>query len=145
MGRLIAFGKSSIKSEKPLELIHSDLLTCPTASYSGFYYMLVLVDDYTRFTWVYFMREKSETFGCFKRFKRIVEAEFQSGIWCFRTDNGTEYITNEFIDFCEEQGIRRQMTCTGTSQQNGVAERKLRHLQEVSRSWLHAKNAGIVG
>lgn len=136
----LPFGKSSIRSTKPLQLIHSDLLTSNAASYGGLHYMLVIVDDYTRFSWVFFMKEKSDTFLIFKQFKRKIEGELRRRIKCLRTDNGGEFTSNEFADFCERHGIRRQFTCPRTSQQNGVAERKLRHLQEVSRSWMHSKS-----
>ena len=136
----LPFKKYSIRSTKTLQLIHADLLTSNAASYTGLQYMLVIVDDYTRFSWVFFMKEKSDTFSVFKQFKRKIEGELRRRIRCLRTDNGGEFTSNEFADFCERHGIRRQFTCPRTSQQNGVAERKLSHLQEVSRSWIHEKN-----
>ncbi|KAH7858921.1 hypothetical protein Vadar_029426 [Vaccinium darrowii] len=80
-GKYVLFGTDDVKVLSNIRNMEADIFVGrKEASYSGFYYMLVLVDDYTRFTWVYFMRAKSETFVCFKRFKRIVEAEFQSRI-----------------------------------------------------------------
>lgn len=70
----------------------------------------------------------------------MVEKDFGSVIKCLRNDNGDKYISASFTKFCQENGIRRQMTCPNTPQQNGVVERKLAHLTAISRSWLHDKN-----
>lgn len=56
---------------------------------------------------------------------------------CLHTDNGGEFLSNEFLDYCKEHGICRQMTCPDTPQQNGVAERKLAHLTSVCLCWIH--------
>lgn len=123
------------------ELVHSDVMgPTRTPSYSGFHYMLMIVDDYSRYAWVYFMENKSEAFSKFMEFKNIVEKEFGSKIKCLRTENGGEYMSGEFINYCNHHGIRRQMTCPSTPQQNGVAKRKIAHLTSVSLSWLHDKN-----
>jgi hypothetical protein len=137
----LPFDKSFSRCKSPLELIHGDLMgPCTTPSYSGSLYMLVLVDDYTQFTWVYFMKEKSEVFFRFKEFKATVESMLNKKIKRFRTDNGGEFTSINFNKFCQEQGIRRELSCAYTPQQNGVAERKIRHLVETCRSWLYAKN-----
>jgi transposase InsO family protein len=60
-------------------------------------------------------------------------------IKCLRTDNGKEYLSNEFTNYLKENKIRRQLTCPHTPQQNGVAERKNWHLAKICRSMLHAK------
>ena len=70
----------------------------------------------------------------------MVEGEIGEKICCLRSDNGGEYTSNEFDQYLHECGIRRQFTCANTPQQNGVAERKNRHLAEIYRSMLHAKN-----
>jgi ribonuclease HI len=131
----LPFDKSFSRCKSPLELIHGDLMgPCTTPSYSGSLYMLVLVDDYTQFTWVYFMKEKSEVFFRFKEFKATVESMLNKKIKRFRTDNGGEFTSINFNKFCQEQGIRRELSCAYTPQQNGVAERKIRHLVETCRS-----------
>jgi transposase InsO family protein len=70
------------------------------------------------------MKEKSEAFETFKIFKALVENESGCMIQCFRTDRGGEYTSNEFNEFCNSQGIKRQLTAAYTPQQNGVSERK---------------------
>jgi transposase InsO family protein len=74
-------------------------------------------------TWVYFLKEKSETFEKFKVFRRLVENEAKENIGTLQTDNGGEFTSNEFQTFCSEKGIRRKFTNVYTPQQNGVTER----------------------
>jgi len=138
---LLPFDKSFSRCKSPLELIHGDLMgPCTTPSYSGSLYMLVFVDDYTRFTWVYFMKEKSKVFSRFKEFKATVESVLDKKIKRFRIDNGGEFTSINFHNFYQEHDIRRELSCAYTPQQNGVAERKIRHLVETCKSWLYAKN-----
>jgi transposase InsO family protein len=103
-------------------------------------YMVTFIDDFSRYVWVFFMKEKSETLSKFIEFRMKVENEVGRKIKCLRTDNGGEYTSDEFCDYLQECHIRRQLTCPGTPQQNGVAERKNKHLAEICRSMLHAKN-----
>ncbi|RVW59275.1 Retrovirus-related Pol polyprotein from transposon TNT 1-94 [Vitis vinifera] len=110
------------------------------ASLSGMKYMVTFIDDFSRYVWVYFMKEKSETFSKFKEFKEMIEAEVDKRIRCLRTDNGGEYTSDEFFYFLRECRVRHQFTCANTHSKNSVAERKNRHLAEICRSMLHAKN-----
>lgn len=66
--------------------------------------------------------------------------QFDANVRIIRTDNGTEYINNEFVSYVLDQGIIHQTTCPGTPPQNGVAERKNRHLLEVARSLMFQMN-----
>ncbi|KAG6532973.1 hypothetical protein ZIOFF_006833 [Zingiber officinale] len=137
----LPFKSSNSRCTTPLERIHSDLMgPTLTASYSGCHYMLLFVDDYTRFTWVYFVKHKSEVFSKFLKFKETVEGELCRKIKILRTDNGGEFCSNEFFSFCRNNGIKRELSCPETPQQNGVAEQKIRHLVETCKCWLHAKN-----
>ncbi|KAM1031938.1 hypothetical protein ACFX2I_035575 [Malus domestica] len=137
----LPFAKSDSRSKAPLECIHGDVMgPTRTPSFSGFRYMLILVDDFSRFTWVYFIKQKSEVLSKFQEFKETVEGVLGLKIKCLRIDNGGEFTSESFFKFCQQFGIRRQLSCAETPQQNGVAERKIRHLTETCRSWLHAKN-----
>ena len=137
----LPFERSKNRASTSFELIHSDLMgPTRTPSYCNFQYMMVIVDDYSRYTWVFFLQHKSDAFSKFVQFKMTVEKEFGSKIKCLRTDNGGEFLSDEFQNYCSKEGIRRQMTCPRTPQQNGVAERKLGHLAATSLSWLHEKN-----
>jgi transposase InsO family protein len=73
---------------------------------------------------VFFLRNKSEAFKHFKIYKEIVETEMDLKIKCLRLDNGGEFTSKEFMDFCGELGIKRQFSTTKTPQQNRVVERK---------------------
>ena len=85
---------------------------------------MLLFDDYTRMTWVTFLKEKIEAFEKFKIFKAMVENETHVKIKCLRSDNGGEFTSSDFNEFCETHGIKRQFSAAKTPQQNGVVERK---------------------
>ena len=71
---------------------------------------MLLIDDCSRKTWVYFLKEKLEAFKFFTEFKAMVENESGYRIQRLRSDNGGEFISNEFKEFCKKNGIRRQLT-----------------------------------
>ncbi|KAK4394765.1 Retrovirus-related Pol polyprotein from transposon TNT 1-94 [Sesamum angolense] len=98
-----------------------------TPSHEQNRYFILFIDDYSRMTWVYFMREKSEVFKVFKKFKNLVEKQSGRSIKVLRSDRGKEYNNSEFDKFCEEEGIEHQTTVSYNPQQNGVSERKNRN------------------
>lgn len=131
----------SIRANKPLEIIHSDLCgPMQTPSIGGSYYFLTFIDDFTRKIWVYSLKHKHEVFHYFCQFKVLVEKQSGHYIKALRTDRGGEYISNDFIRFCKDHGIHKQFTARYTPQQNGVAERKNRTIMEMARSMLKAKH-----
>ena len=86
------------------------------------------------------MKEKSESFHCFKKFHKFAETHSGEKIKTLRTDNGGEYTSNEFQSYLEQNGIAHEPTVAYSPQQNGVAERMNRTLMDLVRSMLHAKN-----
>ena len=74
--------------------------------------------------WVYFIKLKNEVFSIFKQFKVLVENQSNLRIKILRSDNGMEYTSSQFVEFCSTTGIERQLTTLYTPQQNGVSERK---------------------
>ena len=92
---------------------------------------MLLVDDYTRMTAVVFSKKNSEAFKNFKTYKEMVENEIDSEIKCFRSDNGGEFASKEFMDFCSKHGIKRQFFVARTSQQNRFVERKNMIVREL--------------
>lgn len=137
----LPYEESKFKAREPLELVHSDVFgPIKQPSIGGMQYMVTFIDDFSRYVWVFFMKEKSDTFSKFKEFRESIEGEVEKKIRCLRTDNGGEYSSIEFSQYLRECRIRHQYTCANTPQQNGVAERKNRHLAEICRSMLHAKN-----
>ncbi|KAI3770624.1 hypothetical protein L6452_01764 [Arctium lappa] len=120
-----------------LQLLHMDLFG-PTnvMSIGKKSYCLVIVDDYSRFTWVYFLRTKDETSGLIKSFILRIENQTNQKVKVIRSDNGTKFTNFDLNTFCEEKGIERQYSAPRTPQQNGVAERRNRTLIEAARSLL---------
>lgn len=102
-------------------------------------YFITFTDHFSRKTWVYFLMEKSEALAVFKSFKIHVEKETNSLIRVLRTDRGGEFTSQEFINFCDVNGIRRQLTATYTPQQNGVAKWKNRTIMNMVRSMISEK------
>jgi len=86
--------------------------------------------------WIGLMKHKDEAFEKFKSFKDLVENESDHKIKCLRSDRGGEFTSNEFFDFCEEHGIKREFSTTKTPQQNGVVERMNKMVQQMARAML---------
>ena len=105
------FSKSETKSKGTLELIHSDVCgSMSSTSLSGDEYYVTFIDDYSRKTWIYFLKTKDEVFEKFKEFKALIENHSERRIKKLRTDNGGEYTSKEFEAFCKEAGIKRELT-----------------------------------
>ena len=120
-----------------LELIHSDLHgPLPVQSHSGYRYWVSFIDDYSRYTTVYLLKNKSDTAYAFKQFKAYAENQTGRSIKVLRDDKGGEYSSKEFAKYLALAGIDRQRTAPGTPQQNGVAERFNRTAQERVTSML---------
>ncbi|KAK8933421.1 hypothetical protein KSP39_PZI015880 [Platanthera zijinensis] len=129
------------KSNSPLEMIHDDLWgPTTTKSIRGKSYYFLLVDDFSKYMWIYFLSHKSEAFQVFKTFKLEVENQFNQKIKSFRTDRGGEFTSSQFQTFCRENGIRRQLTAPYSLQQNGAVERRNRTVAEMGRIMLLHKN-----
>ncbi|GMJ08723.1 hypothetical protein HRI_004541500 [Hibiscus trionum] len=93
----LPYADSKFQAKEPLELVHSDVFgPFKQASNGGMKYMVTFIDDFSRNVWVYFEKEKSDTFLKFKEFKEIAESEVDRRIRCLQTDNGGEYSLNEF-------------------------------------------------
>jgi transposase InsO family protein len=117
--------------------VHTDLVgPTTTKGLKGEKYFMLLVDDYTRMTAILFFRNKSEAFENFKVYKEMVENEIDSKIKCLRSDNGGEFTSKEFMDYCNMHGIKRQFYVARTPQENGVVERKNMEVQEMARTML---------
>jgi len=126
-----------MSTSRPLELLHMDLFG-PTSykSIGGNLYCLVIVDDYSRYSWVFFLQEKSETMSIFKKFAKRAQNLFGYTIVKIRSDNGSEFKNSHIDDYCDEHGIKHELSSTYTPQQNGVVERKNKTLITLARSML---------
>jgi hypothetical protein len=96
----------------------------------------VIVDDYSRYTWVYFFKHKSETQQTVIDFAKEVEHQYGQNILAIRSDNGSEFKNYTLNGFLSDEGIRHQYSAAYTPQKNGVAERKNRTLMDMARSML---------
>jgi hypothetical protein len=122
---------------RPLEIVHIDLVgPTTTKGLKGEKYFILLIDDYTRMNAVFFLRNKLEAFENFKVYKEKVENEMDSKIKCLRSDNGAEFTSKEFMDYCSRNGIKGKFFISRTPQQNGVVERKNMKIQEMARTML---------
>jgi histone deacetylase 1/2 len=125
----LPFNNSAHVTLSPLELIHSDVWGPAVTSSGGFKYYVSFVDDFSRFTWIYFLKHKSDVERSFYSFQKHVEHLFNSKILAVQSDWGGEY--HRLNRYFRDEGIVHRVTCPHTSQQNGIAERKHRHIVET--------------
>ncbi|GJW60444.1 retrovirus-related pol polyprotein from transposon TNT 1-94 [Tanacetum coccineum] len=134
--------KNIVSTTRCLELLHMDLFG-PSAirSYGGNRYTLVIVDDYSRFTWTRFLANKTEAFEKFEVFSKMIQNKLGCSIVSIRTDHGREFDNEvQFGNYCDLNGISHNFSAPRTPQSNGVVERKNRTLQEMSRTMLNEQS-----
>ena len=108
---------------EPLELLHIDLYgTSTIASLHHKKYVLVIVDDFTRFTWVFFVRLKSETLQILINFIKEIKLQIKLPVCRIRSDNGTEFTNHLLNSFLVSKGITHNFSSPYTLQQNGIVE-----------------------
>ena len=128
----LPFPNSVSITSHPLEIVHSDVWgPAPITSNNGTRYYVTFVDDFTRFTWFFPLQCKSQVLSSFMHFKSTMENLLSCKLKILRTDCGGEYTKHDFQSFCSSTGVFHQFTCLHTSQQNGVAERKHRHIVDM--------------
>lgn len=131
----LPFNKSSITTQSPFQLVHMDLWgPYRTANVTGAHYFLTLVDDFSRNTWTQLLHSKNQVASTLIQFYNMIETQFQKKILMFRTDNGTKFINCTCLDFFKAKGVLLQRSMVKNPQQNGVAERKHRHLLDTARA-----------
>ncbi|GKB94144.1 retrovirus-related pol polyprotein from transposon TNT 1-94 [Tanacetum coccineum] len=125
-------------SKKCLHLLHVDLfgLVSPM-SINHENYTLVIVDEYSRYTWVYFLKKKGHTAEMIMSFMRMVENQNDIKVKQIKTDNGTEFRNSKLESFCDEKGISQNFSSPYTPEQNGIVERNNRTLIEAARTMLN--------
>nr|GEY79977.1 hypothetical protein [Tanacetum cinerariifolium] len=148
-----AMGKSTKKTHKPksedtnqekLYLLHMDLCgPMRVESVNGKKYILVIVDDYSRFTWVKFLRSKDETSNFIIKFLKMIQVRLKVPTRRIRTDNGTEFVNQTLRDYYEEVGISHETSVARSPQQNGVVERRNRTLIKAARTMLIYAQASL--
>ncbi|PKU60575.1 Retrovirus-related Pol polyprotein from transposon TNT 1-94 [Dendrobium catenatum] len=134
----LPFQVSRSRTKFPLVLLHADVWgPAPVPSPHGIRYFLILVDDYSRYTWLFSLSNKSFVYNVFKQFITFIENQTNRRIKALRTDNGTEFVNHQMNELLRSNGIRHQLSYPYTPEQNGVVERKNRHILETTRSLLH--------
>ncbi|KAK1613648.1 hypothetical protein QYE76_019165 [Lolium multiflorum] len=134
--------KSIVTTSRPLELLHLDLFgPSHYDTLGGSKYGLVIVDDYSRYSWVFLLKSKDETHREFITFAKKAQRMYESEIKAIRTDNGTEFKNYTMQEFVDDEGIKHEFSAPYTPQQNGVVERKNRTIIEMARTMLSEFNS----
>ncbi|KAM2437268.1 hypothetical protein ACFX1W_014395 [Malus domestica] len=137
----LPFHPAGSSTSHSLALLHCDVWgPAPVTSVSGFQYYLLLVDDYTKYSWFFPLRRKSEVYSTFVTFKNYVEKSVGNQIKVIRFDSGGEFTSASFQSYLYLHGISHQFSCPHTPEQNGCVERKHRHLVEIARTLLVASH-----
>lgn len=134
----LPFPNANLISLHAFNLVYMDIRgPIRIAFIQGYHYFLTIVDDHTRFTWLFLMKNKSETRECITNFITYIHTQFSVKIKAIRSDNGSEFNMSSYF---ASQGIIHKKSCVETPQQNSVVERKHRHLLNVTRALLfHSK------
>ncbi|WVZ64113.1 hypothetical protein U9M48_013680 [Paspalum notatum var. saurae] len=128
---------SHVMTSYPGELLHMDTVgPARVALVSGKWYVLVVVDDFSRFSWVFFMEFKDEAFGFVRDLVLRLRNESHKAMRAIRSDNGGEFRNSRFENFYRDLGLEHQFSFPYTPPQNGVVERKNRTLVEMARMML---------
>ena len=125
------------RASAPFELVHLDVWSpCPVVSPIGFQYFVTFVDDYSRITWLYLMKNRSELFSNFRTFCAEIHTHFRFFVQNLRSGNAKEYLSEQFQSFMLQNDILHQTSCVDTPLQNEVAERKNSHFLKTARALL---------
>ena len=135
-----SFPQTAQRCNSAFSTIHFDIWGPSRVTSFGFRYFVTFIDEFSRCTWVYLMKDRSELLPIFKSFCNEIENQFGKTIKIFRSDNAKEYFSHDLSSFLSSKGILHQSTCPHTPQQNGIAERKNRHLLETARSLMLNSN-----
>ena len=131
------FNTSESMSTDIFDLIHSDVWgPSPISSIGGSRYFVVFVDEYSRYSWIFHMKHRSELLQVYSNFVKMVKTQFSKHIKFFRFDNALEYTQYAFQPVLHSYSTIHQLTCLGTSQQNGKAKQKFRHILDIVRALL---------
>ena len=133
--------KSESRSSELLQLVHTDVCgPMQTITPGGNRYIMTMIDDFSRYTVLYLLKNKFEVADKIKEYVKFVQTKFKSTPKVIRSDRGGEYVNEALKKFFKSEGITPQYTVPYTPQQNGVAERKNRYLVEMTRSMLIDSN-----
>lgn len=137
----LPFYSSASNVMEPLDQLHCDLWgPSPVVSVQGFKYYAVFMDEFSRYSWLFPLKTKSDFCDVFIGFQKQVENQFSKKIKVFQRDGGGEFMSTRFRTHLQNHGIRHLISCPSTPQQNGIAEEKHQYLTELGLSMLfHSK------
>lgn len=126
----LPFPISETRASKDFDIIYCDIWgPYSKPSLDGSHYFLTIVDDYSRVTWTYLMKTKSQTRPIIHNFYSLIQTHFETNVKTLRSDNGAEFL---MIDFYHSKGILHHVRCVETPQQNGIVERKHQHILNIA-------------
>ena len=132
----LPFPTSSSHATHIFDLVHCDLWTSPVMSISGYKYYLVVLDDFSHYSWTFPLRAKSDAFPTLLHFFAWVSTQFGLTIKAVQCDNGREFDNSNSRAFFLSHGVQLRMSCPYTSSQNGKAERMIRTTNDTMRTLL---------
>lgn len=131
----LSFPNSKKKSSKPFQLVHMDVWRpYRTTTHDKKYYALIVVDDFSRATWIFLMQLKNKTTIFLKEFLCMVKTQFDTLVKIIKTDNGTEFFSCQWNEFLRAHGVFHQSSCVYIPQQNDIVERKHRYILDIARA-----------
>jgi len=133
--RRLSFPVKTTRFTSPLEMIHADVWgPYRVCNHDGSRFFLTLVDDYTRMTWIFLLKLKSDVIVVLKQFIPLIQHQFGATVKVFRSDNGSEFFNSDCDALFNSCGIIHQSSCVYTPQQNGLVERNHKHILEVAKA-----------
>lgn len=131
------FNNEGNRATKLLELVHTDVCQASSVeSMSGFRHFVSFIDDFSRRVTIYLIKNKSEVYDCFLKFKAMAEKQTDHKLLCLRSDNGSEFCNKKFKEYFEKNGILHQKSTVYSPQQNGLSERMNRTIMDKVRCML---------
>ena len=128
----MSFNNSNSFSFAPFDLIHYDIWgPAPIPTEGGSKYFVIFVYDFSRYTWIYLLHYRFELVSIYQILHKMIETQFNRTVKVFRSNNAQEYNDKSFLSFLDSHGTLLQRSCPYTSQQNGRAEQKHRHILDV--------------
>ena len=133
----LPFNNNDSFSSAPFDLVHFDVWgPASLTTEGGSHYFVIFFYDYSKLTWIYMLKYRSDLIHIFQTFHKIIQTQFSLTIKVFHSENAQEYHNKSFLSILDSNGIFPHHSCPYTFQQNGSAERKLRHILDVMRTLL---------